>query len=105
MTGVNKDVDAVAIESQTGRLRPKATGYNVANLVTKEMCYNKPKFDDLVSALVSLKAQIAAKKITKLAMPQIGCGLDKLKWADVSAAIKEIFANDNVDIHIWIYDK
>lgn len=82
-----------------------AGGYNVANLVTKEICYNKPTLDNLVSALVDLKAQIGQKKITKLAMPQIGCGLDKLKWSEVSAAIKEIFENEDIDIHVWIYDK
>lgn len=82
-----------------------AGGYNVANLVTKAMCYNKPTFDDFISALNDLHTQVIQKKIKKLAMPQIGCGLDRLKWADVSCTIKEIFAHDDVDIHVWIYDK
>ena len=39
-------------------------------------------------------------KITKLAMPCIGCGLDKLKWEKVREIIKEIF--EDMDIEILI---
>lgn len=82
-----------------------AGGYNVANLVTKNMCYNKPTLETVEQALIDLKRQMIAKKIKKLAMPQIGCGLDKLQWADVSRAIKEIFTYDDVDIRVWIYNE
>lgn len=79
-------------------------GYEVANLVTKDMCYNKPTLASLEQALLDLKRQMAANKITKIAMPQIGCGIDKLRWADVSELIKETFEDTDVDIHVWIYD-
>lgn len=36
--------------------------------------------------------------IEKIAMPKIGCGLDKLNWCDVSSAIKEIFADSSIEI-------
>ena len=36
--------------------------------------------------------------INRIAMPVIGCGLDKLDWHRVSKLIKEIFVNTEVEI-------
>ena len=36
--------------------------------------------------------------IKKVAMPLIGCGLDRLQWDRVSAMIKEIFADEDIEI-------
>lgn len=41
--------------------------------------------------------------IHQLAMPLIGCGLDKLEWSKVKELIQHIF--DRVDIEITIYIK
>lgn len=44
------------------------------------------------------------KRLTKLyhihniAMPQIGCGLDRLHWADVSKIIQDTFQDTDVNI-------
>ena len=45
-----------------------------------------------------MKRGCETENITKIAMPKIGCGLDKLKWEDVSSAIKEIFADSQIEI-------
>ena len=34
----------------------------------------------------------------KLAMPVIGCGLDKLEWSRVSEIIKLVFEKTDIDI-------
>jgi hypothetical protein len=39
--------------------------------------------------------------IKKLAMPRIGCGLDKLDWNTVEEIIEEVF--EGADIEIVIY--
>ena len=36
--------------------------------------------------------------ITKVAMPVIGCGLDRLLWNRVSNIIKEIFEETEIEI-------
>ena len=36
--------------------------------------------------------------VTKIAMPIIGCGLDRLQWDKVSEIIKEVFKNKNIEI-------
>ena len=47
-----------------------------------------------------MKEQIVEKNITKLAMPKIGCGLDKLKWNNVRCIIKDIFKDLDIEIKI-----
>ena len=34
----------------------------------------------------------------KIAMPVIGCGLDRLEWCKVSEIIKEVFEDTDVEI-------
>lgn len=71
---------------------------NVFNLVTKPKCYHKPTYDSLREALESMRAQMELFAVTKLAIPMIGCGLDRLNWEDVYTMIEDVFADSNVDI-------
>lgn len=73
---------------------------NVFNLVTKERCFHKPTYDTLYGTLVDMKEQCENFAITKLAMPLIGCGLDKLDWRYVKDIIEDVF--DETDIEILI---
>jgi hypothetical protein len=41
--------------------------------------------------------------VHQLAMPRIGCGLDKLNWSQVAELIQRVF--EQVDIEITIYVK
>lgn len=65
---------------------------NVFNLITKDKYYGKPTYESLTNALFEMRNQILEKKITKLAMPKIGCGLDKLKWNKVKVIIQTVFS-------------
>lgn len=71
-------------------------GRVVANLVTKQRYFNKPTLETLEQALVELRE----KALSKIAMPKIGCGLDKLLWEDVSPIIKRIFADTDTEITV-----
>lgn len=73
---------------------------NVFNLVTKSRFFLKPTYDTLYDALLDMRSQCEEKSITKLAMPLIGCGLDRLKWDQVRDIIEDIF--DQTDIEILI---
>lgn len=72
----------------------------VFNLITKERYFHKPTYDSLYGALNLMKFISVQKGITKIAMPIIGCGLDRLQWDKVSVIIKEIF--DDTDIEILV---
>jgi predicted nucleotide-binding protein (sugar kinase/HSP70/actin superfamily) len=70
----------------------------VFNLVTKKNYWNKPTNETLTSALVMMKEQAVEQGITKIAMPRIGCGLDRLKWHEVKQIIENTFKDTDIDI-------
>lgn len=73
-------------------------GVTVGNLVTKERYFHKPTLETLRQSLENLKTQALALGLKRLAMPKIGCGLDKLDWADVQTVIKEVFNDTEIGI-------
>lgn len=73
---------------------------NVFNLVTKERGFLKPTYDDLFEALVSMRNLMVDLYITKLAMPQIACGLDGLNWNRVEEMIYDVFEDTDIEILI-----
>ena len=74
---------------------------NVINLITKERYWHKPSYSSLKASLLSAKKIAIRYDIKYLAMPVIGCGLDRLQWSKVSAMIKEIFADTDVEIVVY----
>ena len=74
---------------------------NVINLITKERYWHKPSYSSLKASLLNAKEITIHNNIKYLAMPVIGCGLDRLQWSKVSAMIKEIFADTDVEIVVY----
>ena len=70
-------------------------------LVTKSKYYEIPKYDSLRSALCAMKEHMEIHSQKYLALPKIGCGLDKLQWSMVKSIIFEIFHETN--IHVTVY--
>ena len=73
-------------------------GIIVGNLVTKERYFHKPTLETLRQALENLRGQALEMGLKSLAMPKIGCGLDRLEWSDVRGIIQEVFAETNFNI-------
>lgn len=71
---------------------------NVFNLVTKKWYYDKPTYETFTHCLEEMKTMMIQSNITKLAIPKIGCGLDKLQWNVVEQIIKGVFADTDVEI-------
>lgn len=74
---------------------------NVFNLVTKDVHWNKPSYDNLSKSLYDMKEYVDKLNIKKLAMPRIGCGLDKLDWNIVKDIINEVFKDTDVEVVIY----
>lgn len=75
------------------------------NLVTKEKCWQKPTYETMRMALEDTKSlyeEIMSYENVKLAMPKIGCGLDRLQWDKVKAIIEEVFADTDVEILVCV---
>jgi len=75
-----------------------AVNTTVYNLVTKQLVFHLPNYQSVVKALIILKGQIQMATQSRLAIPKIGCGIDKLEWYVVSELIKAIFSDTDVDI-------
>lgn len=71
---------------------------NVFNLVTKDKYWHKPTYKSLSESLIELKEQMGILEIKKLAIPKIGCGLDRLDWEQVKNLIEIIFYDTDVEI-------
>lgn len=72
------------------KIRPLLTNWpdcifvnNVFNLITKQNYWKKPTYLTLEQALIKMRQLATANNITKIAMPKIGCGLDRLQWGRV----------------------
>lgn len=74
-------------------------------LVTKPKYNKKPTYDTLRSSLNNMKHHCADNNVTRLSMPCIGCGLDKLDWDEVSTIICETFCDLNITITVYQYEK
>ncbi|MDF2950520.1 MAG: hypothetical protein K0S18_103 [Anaerocolumna sp.] len=72
----------------------------VFNLITKEKYWNKPTYETLRQSLESMKQEMLFfdGMVTKLAIPKIGCGLDRLQWDKVKEIIKDVFNDMEVEI-------
>lgn len=92
----NKGTGELAILKREERL--------IYYLITKERCYDKPRYEDLFRALTEMRDHIVKHNIRKLALPKIGCGLDKLQWETVAAMLKYIFADVHVEILICVWN-
>ena len=51
---------------------------------------------------LDMKRQCLENGIDKIAMPRIGCGLDRLEWFVVEDMIKEIFQDTSIEIVIYV---
>ena len=73
---------------------------NVFNLVTKPKCYHKPRYEAIREALETMRNIMDMNATTKLAMPKIGCGLDRCEWDKVYDIICDVFKDTDVEILI-----
>lgn len=80
-------------------------GISVANLVTKEKYWHKPTITTVHEALLDLKTQAAGKGYKNLAMPAIGCGLDRLRWQDVRIVVNDVFEDTDMNVSVYFVDK
>jgi O-acetyl-ADP-ribose deacetylase (regulator of RNase III) len=70
-------------------------------LVTKVRYNYKPTYDSLERSLKAMRDHMIANQVNKLSMPQIGCGLDKLKWDRVEEVLHSVFKD--IDVTITVY--
>jgi O-acetyl-ADP-ribose deacetylase (regulator of RNase III) len=75
---------------------------HIAYMITKEMYYQKPTLQTVEKCLIYLREYLIKNNLKSLAMPRIGCGLDKLAWKDVYEIIDKVFCNTNITVQIYV---
>jgi hypothetical protein len=82
------------IGSVVSFLRPGASdGSRVYALVTKATSDAKPSLEALRLALGALAADLVSRGLSVIALPRLGCGLDRLQWPAVRALIGAVFTS------------
>uniref|UniRef100_A0A1B0AU77 Macro domain-containing protein n=1 Tax=Glossina palpalis gambiensis TaxID=67801 RepID=A0A1B0AU77_9MUSC len=81
----------------------------VYNLVTKERQHEKSTYIALFYALLTTRDHMRQHGVRKLAIPRLGCGIDRLEWFRVKSILEMVFADDDIEIttyshepHIWV---
>lgn len=74
----------------------------IFNLVTKRNYWDKPTLTTIKNALIWMKEQCEMLNIHKVAMPRIGCGLDRQKWSDVKRIIEDVFGDTDIEIVVCV---
>ena len=72
--------------------------HRVMNLITKAKYWQKPTYASLKASLIQMKALCATHNISKIVMPKIGSGLDKLSWSKVREIITAVFQDTEIEI-------
>jgi O-acetyl-ADP-ribose deacetylase (regulator of RNase III) len=72
----------------------------VFNLITKSKYWQKPTYDTLTLSLRAMKEICLQEAVNQIAMPEIGCGLDKLQWEKVKEIIMKEFSDTPVQITV-----
>jgi O-acetyl-ADP-ribose deacetylase (regulator of RNase III) len=62
----------------------------ICHLLTKNLYWHKPTYESLKQSLIELNDYMLMNNLNTLAMPKIGCGLDRLRWNSVQNIILEV---------------
>ncbi|XP_060794128.1 ADP-ribose glycohydrolase OARD1 isoform X3 [Neoarius graeffei] len=70
-------------------------------LITKQKYNQKPTYETLRQSLEAMKVHCVENGVTKLSIPRIGCGLDRLTWDNVSVIVEEVFQPTDVAVTVY----
>lgn len=69
-------------------------------LVTKWLSSSKPIYEDFFSSLIKFRDHVHENGVKKVAIPKIGCGLDRLEWGQVKRMLAFLFRDVDVEITV-----
>lgn len=84
----------------SGKCPELITTNHVMNLVTKNKYWHKPTYESITKCIRYMRDMCVNCNIKYLAMPRIGCGLDRLQWCKVREIIKEEFKDLDIEIEV-----
>mmetsp|Transcript_24111 Transcript_24111/g.28072 ORF Transcript_24111/g.28072 Transcript_24111/m.28072 type:complete len:190 (-) Transcript_24111:134-703(-) len=91
------DVGGVAVLTDRNRF--------IYYLVTKPRFHDKPTYASLAASLTAMFSHMKQHGVTRVAMPQIGCGLDRLDWVIVRDMIRSLAQENQVIVTVYFLPK
>ncbi len=76
-------------------------GRRILHLITKEKASDRPTYDNLEQSLRNTRRICLEQNITTLAIPKIGCGLDRLEWSKVETLVNKIFGESTIRVKVY----
>ena len=73
----------------------------IYNLVTKEKFCDKPNLSRLSKTLEAMKIHASMNSVSTVAIPKLGCGLDRMNWQEVVKLLRDIFAYADVQLVVY----
>lgn len=70
-------------------------------LITKPRFNDKPTYDSLAASLGAMFSHMHSNGVTHVSMPEIGCGLDGLKWSLVSDMVQQMIAGSGITVSVY----
>lgn len=70
-------------------------------LVVKEKFWMKPTITDMNRTLINLRHWCTDNNVNELAIPRIGCGIDRLYWNDVMSLIQSELENYGISVDVY----
>ncbi|KAK9881526.1 hypothetical protein WA026_016407 [Henosepilachna vigintioctopunctata] len=85
-------------EKSGGLIAVKHKARYIYYMVTKKISSGKPTYGTFWSSLKKLRDHMQQNQVKKLAIPRIGCGLDRLNWKIVKLMLEYLFRSMDVFI-------
>ncbi len=76
-------------------------GRRILHLITKLKAGDRPTYDNLEQSLINARRICLEQNITTLAIPKIGCGLDRLEWSKVETLVNKNFEESTIRVKIY----
>ncbi|XP_074537971.1 ADP-ribose glycohydrolase OARD1 [Halichoeres trimaculatus] len=79
----------------------KQDGRFIYYLITKKKASQKPTYQSLKQSLEDMKSHCELNGVTKISIPRIGCGLDRLMWKKVAEILEQVFKHTDICITVY----
>lgn len=90
-----------SVDCKVGGIGVDISDYGcLVNLFTKDSTFSKPSYTSLENCLCNLKRWMTENNRHYLAIPKLGCGLDRLSWSNVVDIIRRVFSDSDITIEV-----
>ena len=79
----------------------KENEYWIYNLITKDKYFFKKPYMGIENSLKDMRDHMLENNVKSVAMPILGCGLDRCSWERVSQILEQVFDDDDIKIIVY----